>query len=74
MENPGHIVIEHLLVLEKFRNNGIGEKLIKSIEKWGKTKNKKLFEIEVFDWNKPALEFYEHEGFKEDSLLLIKKA
>jgi GNAT superfamily N-acetyltransferase len=56
------LYIEDLFVLEEFRRKGIGKKMFKFCIKKAKEKNCGRIEWTVYNWNKSAIEFYEHLG------------
>lgn len=56
------IYLEDLFVLEKYRNLGIGKKLLKNIAKEAIENNFGRVEWSVLDWNSPAIEFYKSIG------------
>lgn len=59
-------VIEELFVLEEYRKEGVGTKLLKLALDIGK-KTEYPIMVEVFDWNNSAAEFYKKNGFVLDS-------
>jgi GNAT superfamily N-acetyltransferase len=61
--------IDELFVDEKFRGMRIGESLLQQALDYGKTVDLPL-RMEVFAWNKPAIDFYLKKGFKIDSYVL----
>lgn len=70
-EYGNHCVLEDLFVLEKYRKNGTGKKLLIKAEEWAKERSTNL-KLEVLDWNKYAQEFYERNGYEMDSIVYIK--
>ncbi len=65
-------VIEELFVDESYRGMHIGEELLNKAIEFGKQFETPLT-VEVFDWNKQALNFYLKKGFKIESLVLTRK-
>jgi len=53
------LFLEDLVVLEKYRNNGIGRKLMDATIQEAKLQKCKGLQWQVLDWNKPAIGFYE---------------
>ena len=53
------LFLEDLVVLEKYRNNGIGRKLMDATIQEAKLQKCKGLQWQVLDWNKPAIDFYE---------------
>lgn len=60
------LFLDDLIVTEKWRNKGIGKKLIDELFVIAKANNAKIVKWEVLDWNKPAIDFYEKLGAKID--------
>ncbi len=56
--------LEAMFVNEENRNNGIGNELIKEFKRWATNKNAKYIELKVCNDNKPAIELYQKNGFK----------
>lgn len=67
-----YYLISEFFVLEKYRGKGIGKKLFKLALTWGK-KYKSPVRVEVFNWNKSAIEFYLKCGFKNTTVALERK-
>lgn len=57
--------IDYVYVLEKYRKNKIGTKLINKVIEDGKKDNIKNITLEVNKNNNPAIELYKKEGFIE---------
>lgn len=55
--------IENILVNEKYRQQGIGIKLIKSAIKEARKLNSRVIELETQNTNYPAIQFYRRMGF-----------
>ena len=58
------IYVEDLFVEEKYRNFGVGEKLLSAIARIAIERNLGRIELSVLDWN-PARRFYEKLGMQE---------
>lgn len=54
--------LEDFVVLEKFRQSGIGLALFNHLVQIGKTEGYALIKWEVLDWNTPAINFYKKVG------------
>lgn len=65
--------IIELIVSEKTRNKGIGKKLINEMEKYFKSLDCKYVSLEVFAYNKKAINFYEKNGYHSRMEYMIKK-
>jgi GNAT superfamily N-acetyltransferase len=61
VSKPG-IYLEDLFVLESYRGNGYGKKLLLQIIAIAKQRNCGRVEWSVLNWNKPAIDFYESLG------------
>ena len=62
----------NLYIIPKYRNKGIGKKLIRRILKWFDEKKVNDFRIMVYSYNKKAQQIYKRFGFKEYILELAK--
>jgi GNAT superfamily N-acetyltransferase len=52
------LYLDDLLVTEKLRGNGIGQKLFNAFMEEAKRMNAKQVHWQVLDWNTPAIDFY----------------
>jgi GNAT superfamily N-acetyltransferase len=59
------IWLEDLYVRPKYRQQGLGRKLIEAVAKVGLGRNCGRFEWTALNWNKTALDFYEKLGAKQ---------
>lgn len=66
----GHL--ESLFVSNKYRNNGIGEKLIQKAEDYFKSKKCTHSELDVFGPNTKAHNFYTRQGYMDIKISMIK--
>lgn len=67
------LYVEDLYVQEPYRGQGIGSALLKKLAHFAKEKNCCRLEWHVFDWNEPAIHFYESIGAKlRRDLLLVR--
>ncbi len=64
-----YYIIDELFVKPEFGRRGIGEALVKLALEEGKKYDVSI-RVELFEWNKNALNFYLKQGFKTDSLVL----
>ena len=55
-----NIEIENICIDEKYKQKGIGKKLFEEVKKIAKEKGAKFIELSVWEFNKNAIEFYEH--------------
>lgn len=65
-------IIDELFVTKKYQGKGIGKKLIKNSIKNGK-KYKCDLRVEVYNWNKKAIEIYKNIGYTDTSKILELK-
>ena len=65
--------ITELIVSNKIRSKGIGQKLIKQIEEYFKTQGCEYIKVEVFGYNDNALKFYFKQNYHARMLDVIKK-
>jgi len=66
-----YFLIDELYVEQEYRGKKIGEKLLESAVEWGEQFNVPI-RVEIFEWNKKAVDFYLKQGFKIDSIVLEK--
>ena len=64
--------LDHLCVDEKYRNNGIGSKLIEKFSDVSKSKGAKYIKLNAFENNIPAVNLYNKYGFEEYSIFYMK--
>ena len=58
--------LEDLIVTEKYRNKGIGQKLFDAFLAESKKDGAKLVKWQVLDWNEDAIRFYLRNNAKID--------
>jgi len=69
-----HVGILGMGVDKKYRNQGIGKRLLAKTLKHAKSKNLEKIELEVFEKNTTAIKFYEkHQFFREGMRLKSRK-
>ncbi|HVT01348.1 MAG TPA: GNAT family N-acetyltransferase [Patescibacteria group bacterium] len=61
------VELSNIYVKEQFRNQGIGKKLVDAFLDWGKEIGAQKASVSAFTQNAKAMQFYEHEGFKNYS-------
>ncbi len=65
--------ISELIVSKTARSKGIGQKLIQKIEEYFKSIGCEYINVDVFAYNKNAINFYEKNGYHTRGLINIKK-
>ena len=60
-------MIDNLVVREKFRRSGIGQSLIKKAHQWALDKGVIQVVLNVWEFNKEAIAFYEKLGYRTAS-------
>lgn len=63
--------INNLYIIEKYRNNGIGKKLMQTMINALKEKGITNIELNTFSSNVDAIKFYEKLGFKKANLQML---
>jgi len=62
-----YAVIDNIAVDKEYRRKGIGKALMKKAHKWARKKGITKIELNVFEFNKNALQFYKNLGYKTRS-------
>ena len=65
--------ISELIVSKSIRSKGIGQKLMQKIEEYFKSIGCEYINVDVFAYNKNAINFYEKNGYHTRGLINIKK-
>ena len=65
--------VTELVVSKNARDNGVGQKLMDTMEKYFKSIGCEYITIDVFAYNKNAIKFYENNGYHTRGLIDIKK-
>jgi len=65
--------ITELIVSNKIRSKGIGQKLMQKLEEYFKTQGCEYIKVEVFGYNDNALKFYFKQNYHARMLDVIKK-
>ena len=60
------VYIDDIVVSERFRRMGVGQKLFDYIRKEAKEKNANQIRFHVLEWNEPAINFYKKNGTSLD--------
>ncbi len=63
----------HVCVDEKYRNKGVGTKLIEEFSNISKDKGAKYIKLNAFENNKEAINLYKKIGFKEYSVYYVNR-
>lgn len=58
------VSLDTIMIKEKYRNNGIGEMLVDTVLDWSREKNINRIELNVYEFNKSAIKFYQRLGFE----------
>jgi len=61
------LYLDDLYVREKYRDNGIGSKLLKEVLEFAKEEDCRRIRWQVLNWNKPAIEVYKKLGADLDN-------
>jgi ribosomal protein S18 acetylase RimI-like enzyme len=59
-----YITVLSLIVKEQFRQQGIGKSLMQRVHEWVKEHNVDDIELQVYEFNTPAMGFYEKLGYE----------
>jgi GNAT superfamily N-acetyltransferase len=65
------LLIEDFIVRKSFRGQGIGNRLIETIEAWGLHRGAKRFQLLTEEDNTTALDFYEKRGWQRTKLTYL---
>ena len=58
-----YVMVDSIGVRSAFQNRGIGRKLMEKMEAWANAKGVTSIELNVYDFNKTAISFYESLGY-----------
>ena len=61
------VYLEDIFITEKYRQFGIGEKMLKEIARIGKDFGAVRMDFQVLEWNTPAVKFYEKHGAEKEA-------
>lgn len=70
---PKKGIIAELIVSKNSRKNGVGQKLLKTMEDYFKSINCEFIQLDVFAYNENAKRFYFNNNYKERMITLFKK-
>ncbi len=70
---PKYGVVKELIVSSKIRNKGVGTLLLEKMEDYFKSVDCEYIGLEVFAYNKNALNFYTKNGYHSRTVNVIKK-
>ncbi|AZR74537.1 hypothetical protein BBF96_14770 [Anoxybacter fermentans] len=68
-----YLMVDTLIVKKEWQKKGIGKELLKALEEWGKEKNVHGIEINVWEFNQTAIQFYLEKEYKVISRRMYKK-
>ena len=68
-----YAMVDNLIVKEKFRHAGIGRALMERIHEWAGEKGLDTVELNVWEFNKPAIDFYRKLGYETSSRMMSKR-
>ena len=61
------VYLEDIFITEKYRQHGVGEKLLKAVAGRGKEFGAERMDFQVLQWNTPAVEFYKKHAATMDA-------
>ncbi len=67
------VVVDTVVVAQAQRRRGIGRALMRRAESWAAEKCAERMELNVFDFNRPAIALYEELGFNVLSRRMVKE-
>jgi ribosomal protein S18 acetylase RimI-like enzyme len=65
--------LEDLIVAADFRHQGIGEKLLSEAVYWAESRGLKRLQLLTDKENRPALNFYQKQGWQSTQLICLRK-
>lgn len=68
-----HLYISDLVIRKQYRNQGIGQQLMRFAEKFAKDHNVTETHLSVLTKNTSALNLYQKKGYKTKKIYLVKK-
>ena len=68
-----YVMVDNLIIKENFRHSGIGRALMERVHQWAGEKGLSTVELNVWEFNKPAIEFYHRLGYKTISRMMSKQ-
>ena len=67
------LVVDQLVILEKYRNQGFGKKLVEEVKNIAMKNNCDRIELNCWIFNDNAIAMYEHIGFKKQRIIYEMK-
>lgn len=68
-----YAVIDGIVITSKFQNQGVGKMLMEKAQEWATTNDAAFIELNVYEFNKNAISFYERLGYQTSSRKMRKK-
>lgn len=68
-----YAVVDSIVVRSGFKNRGIGRKLMEKMQEWAIEKGATSIELNVYEFNKNAISFYEKVGYQTYSRKMNKE-
>jgi len=62
------VLLEDMLVLEEYRRQGLGTRLLRQVAAWGEKRGAERYQLVADRRNVPALEFYKNSGFQQSCM------
>ena len=62
-----YAVIDNLVVMKRFHRSGVGQSLVEEAQRWAVDKKLNQVELNVWEFNKGAIAFYEELGYRTAS-------
>jgi ribosomal protein S18 acetylase RimI-like enzyme len=60
------VYLEDIFIASAYRKSGIGERMLREIARTGKRSGAARMDLEVLEWNQPAVNFYKKHGALAD--------
>jgi diamine N-acetyltransferase len=58
------VVVDTLVIDALYRRQGVGRRLMQEVEGWGIKKGASTIELNVYEFNREAIEFYQSSGYQ----------
>jgi diamine N-acetyltransferase len=68
-----YALVDEIVVLEKYRRSGIGQALIEKAQEWALAKGAESIELNVWEFNQDAIDFYKKLGYETASRKMNKQ-
>ncbi len=72
MVGPPDLLICEIGVAEGQRGRGIGRRMLREAEEWGRLRGAEFVRLHVYEANRGAIRFYEREGFTTHERVLLR--